>query len=51
MRKLVEKSGDSPPNADELEAWLAELYPTAAKYAASRQEYIAAGKGTPPAKQ
>ncbi len=48
MRKIVERMEDSPPNADELEGWLAEHFPAPTKYAAGRQSYIAEGKGTPP---
>ena len=48
MRKIVERMEHAPPNADEVEAWLEEHFPTSNKYAAGRKAYIAEGKGTPP---
>jgi len=48
MRKLVERMGDTPPNAEDLERWLRDDYSAAREYAAGREQYIAAGKGRPP---
>ncbi|MEZ6138020.1 MAG: (2Fe-2S)-binding protein [Pirellulaceae bacterium] len=48
MRRLVERMGDTPPDAEDLENWLREEYPAKATYAAARQQYIADGRGTPP---
>lgn len=48
MERLVAKVGDEPPDADDLQRWLEEDYPTSSQYAVSRKEYIAAGKGRPP---
>lgn len=49
MRRLVERVGDTPPDADDLQRWLNEEYPAAADYARGRQKHIADGKGKPPA--
>lgn len=48
IRKLVERMGDNPPSAEDIERWLREDYSAAQDYAASRQQYLAAGKGKPP---
>lgn len=48
MRRLVEKMGDSPPSAEELDAWLVDHFTSAGKYAEGRQNYIQAGHGKPP---
>ena len=48
MRRLVERMGDKPPDADDLERWLRDEYPASQDYAAGRAQYISAGKGTPP---
>lgn len=48
MRKLVERMGEDPPSAEDLERWLRDDYAAPQAYAAGRQEYIAAGKGQPP---
>lgn len=48
MRRLLERMGDAPPDADDLEQWLADHYPSFGNYAQGRQRYIAEGKGTPP---
>ncbi len=48
MRRLVERMGQHPPAAEELEQWLQETYPASADYAHGRQRYLAEGKGTPP---
>ena len=48
MKRLVEKSRDSMPDAEDLQAWLNEQYPNSRDYAQGRQEHIASGKGKPP---
>lgn len=48
MRRLVDRMGDNPPDADDLQRWLAEEYPQASSYAKGRQKHIANGHGTPP---
>jgi bacterioferritin-associated ferredoxin len=40
MTKLVERMGDTPPDADEIERWLAEQYSNRDAYAAGRQQHI-----------
>jgi bacterioferritin-associated ferredoxin len=49
IRKLVEKCEQDPPSPENMEAWLREHFPNLEKYSASRQTYIAQGKGVPPA--
>ncbi len=48
MRRLVDRMRDSAPNADELEAWLRDVYPNCNEYADGRRQHIAEGKGKPP---
>ena len=47
MRRLVAQMAEAPPDADDLERWLAEEFP-AAQHSSGRQRYIAAGQGQPP---
>ena len=48
MLRLVEKFQSGAPDADELQAWLDEAYPSSKDYVAGRKDHIAAGKGSPP---
>jgi bacterioferritin-associated ferredoxin len=48
MRRLVEKVAESPPDADDLQRFLDEEYPSTSQYADGRQAYLAAGEGRPP---
>lgn len=48
MRRLVQRMQDAPPEGEDLQRWLDEVYPAASEYAAGRQRYIDAGQGQPP---
>lgn len=48
MTRLFDKAGTQMPQADELQAWLDELYPNPEAYAEGRKRHIAEGRGTPP---
>jgi bacterioferritin-associated ferredoxin len=48
MRQLVDKVSESPPNADELQRFLDEAYPSPSLYADGRRAHIDSGKGRPP---
>lgn len=48
MRRLVDKFQNGAPEADELQAWLDETYPSSQDYVSGRKDHIATGKGTPP---
>lgn len=49
MVRLVERLGDQPPDADELAEWMRQHLPSARHYSSQRKDYIAQGKGAPPA--
>ncbi|MEM7477310.1 MAG: (2Fe-2S)-binding protein [Planctomycetota bacterium] len=48
MRRLVDKMDAGCPDAEELQAWLDEVYPNQASYAAGRKSHIASGAGRAP---
>ena len=48
MRRLVSQMQPTAPDADQIEDWLLHEFPASAGYRAGRDQYIAAGRGTPP---
>lgn len=48
ISRLVQQMKDQPPNAYQIDSWLAEQYPTSQTYRAGRDKYISAGYGKPP---
>ncbi len=48
MRRLIDRTTNGAPDADDLQRWLDEEYPLAQEYTSGRQAHIAAGKGRPP---
>ncbi len=49
MRRITERVGSLPADADQLDRWLQEDFPAAVDHAAGRQQHIADGEGVPPA--
>jgi bacterioferritin-associated ferredoxin len=48
VRKLVSQMQQDAPQASQIEAWLAEQFPSRQDYHQGRKQYIAEGRGTPP---
>jgi bacterioferritin-associated ferredoxin len=48
MKRLVDRVGETPPDVDELQQWLEDIYPASSEYSAGRRQHIAEGKGRPP---
>ena len=48
MKRLIERLSEAPPDAEEVESWLAKEFPTSKDmYAAQRTEYRSAKPDTP----